>query len=53
MTLRKTPEFIRRTVPERHMQRSMRWVLIFVIGFYLGDIHAAYVSSHSAEECGR
>lgn len=38
MTLRKTPEFIRRRVPEPRMRQLMRWLFIFAIGFYLGTI---------------
>lgn len=38
MSLRKTPEFIRSRISETRMKRIMRWLLIFAIGFYLGQI---------------
>ena len=38
MVLQKAPSALRKAIPERHMSRVMRWVLIFCIGFYFGQI---------------
>ena len=38
--LREAPAAIRARIPHQRMTRIWRWVLIFVVGFYLGQITA-------------
>jgi len=43
---RQAPALIRRMVSETRMRQIMRWMLIFAIGFYLGQI-AQDITCHS------